>query len=367
MTDHQGACRVGIFHRQPSPPFIRTEGPFAPNKVDRFFALTDSTEAKVDLALTDIGNPSWLLPGNCWSIESDCEEPFVGFIAPGEIDMDALAVTLSLEDPITALLSVEAPLTSVGRTEAGGLVSTVLLAGQSGVNLGVEAGTITSTPVVDIAVRGETIAALIDALAREAGVDYRIRARLAGARATLLLDFGSLAREVSVTIVKEDIVAGKFRQSPITSSLTLFGEGSTGFDSRPHASSSVDVSRLTADRSTSGPILPASEALISEVVTRNIGPAAVRHMTQLSERQSDRIADSAEQQLSRQLASADELYLTVQHGLLPNSVVGDVVNVNVLDWIPGLSIVGKFQIRHIAPQEATGERDLMLWRVPSGR
>lgn len=358
-------CPVSVYYRGPIPPFPIVHGPIAPNAASRSFALSDTPNGKISLALSDIQDPAWLLPGQCWSIESDCEEPWVGFVAPGEIAMGETAVRISLEHPLSALLSVETTPSLSARGSVGSLVQQAVLAAQAQANTGITLGNITPTPVIEAGVRGDTVASLIDLLADEAKVDYRIRAVRRGPEMILFLDFGVIRRPRDVTLLRGDIVEGRFRMNPLTSSVASYGSASS-FAGREVSIVLGTVSRQGTSQ-VSQSIRPEEGGVTAQFMAeRDIGPAAGRHQSVVSERQTSQTPEVASRNLARFLEAVDEIYITTEQARIADLQVGDVIALNVLDWIPGWPVVGDFQVRLLEPQEATGERDMMLWRQFSG-
>lgn len=358
-------CPVSVYYRGAVPPFTIVHGPIAPNAASRSLALSDTPNGKISLALSDIDNPVWLLPGQCWSIESDCEEPWVGFVAPGEIAMDETAVRISLDHPIPALLSVETTPSLSARGNVGSLVQQAVLAAQAQAGTGISIGEITQTPVVGAGVRGDTVASLIDLLADEAKVDYRIRTVRQGPEMSLFLDFGAIRRPRDVTLLRGDIVEGRLRMNPLTSSVSSYGSASS------FAGREVSTVLGTGSRKGSGQvdqsIRPEEGGVTAQFMAeRDIGPAAGRHQSVISERQAEQTPEVASRNLLRFLEAVDEVYITTEQARIADLQVGDIIALNVPDWIPGWPVVGNFQVRLLEPQEATGERDMMLWRQFSG-
>jgi hypothetical protein len=354
-------CPVSVYYRGAVPPFPIIKGPIAPNAASRSFALSDTPSGKISLALSDIDKPTWLLPGQCWSIESDCEEPWVGFIAPGEIAMDETTIRISLDHPLLALLSVETTPSLSARGNVGNLVQQAVLAAQAQANTGITLGSITETPVIEAGVRGDTVASLIDLLADEAKVDYRIRAVRQGPEMSLFLDFGVLRRPRDITLLRGDIVEGRLRMNPLTSSVSSYGSASSFTDRE------VSTVLGTAARKGTGQVdqsrRPEAGGVTAQFMAdRDIGPAAGRHQSVVSERQVVQTPEVASRNLHRFLEAVDEVYITTEQARIADLQVGDVIALNVPDWIPGWPVMGDFQVRLLEPQEATGERDMMLWR-----
>lgn len=359
--NYVGLCGgIGVFARQPVPPFTVLAGPFYPRSARRLFALSEVETGDIELAIGDISDPAWLLPGACWSIESGCEELWAGFIRPGEVELDSDSVRLSLEGP-TALLDLEVSSSDRMHYDAGSAMIDFLLSAQARSTIGVFPGNILRGIAVDTSARGQTLSNFIQSASEEAGIDWHIRAERDGYNGVAFyLDAGDLRRETTTKIVKDDLVAGILRQRPITGSITAFGAAAT-FEGRNVATVNALATGLLGGNRLS---YPPDQSIQNLLAARNIGPAASRHRSLFFERTRRGLEVLVTKRMTQEAFAIDELIVVLDQNDFRDVRIADMISLEVRDWIPGLTVEGRFQVRRSEPNEELEDKDMVLWALP---
>lgn len=360
-SNYIGLCGgIGVFARQPIPPFTVLAGPFYPRSARRLFAMSEVETGDIELAIADISDPAWLLPGACWSIESGCEELWVGFIRPGEVELDSDSARLSLEGP-TALLDLEVGSSDRMHYDAGSAMIDFLLSAQARSTIGVFPGNILRGIAVDTSARGQTLSNFIQSASEEAGIDWHIRAERDGYNGVAFyLDAGDLRRETTTKIVKDDLVAGILRQRPITGSITAFGAAAT-FEGRNVATVNALATGLLGGNRLS---YPPDQSIQNLLQARNIGPAASRHRSLFFERTSRGLEVLVTKRMVQEAFAIDELIVVLDQNDFRDVRIADMISLEVMDWIPGLTVEGRFQVRRSEPNEELEDKDMVLWALP---
>lgn len=351
-------CGVSVHIRRPVPPFTEVAGPFFPQSVRRSYCISEVETADVQLAVSEIGDPRWLIPGACWSIESNCEPPWVGFVRPGELELGSATVHLALEGA-TALLDIEVGVSERVHTDLGSAIFQMLEFAQSRSPLGVFPGNIERAVQIDTSIRGDTILSFLQMVAAQMALDWRIRAQLNGKDVVFYLDIGGIQRTTNYVIVKDDIISGSIRQKPVVGSVTAFGAAPT-FDERRSASvNGSAVGALGGNRMS----YPPEQGVLDIFSPRNIGPAAATHRFLFMERTQRGVEEVAVRHLNQALRGIDQLLLSLDHGTFPSLQAGDTLQVQVFQWMQGLSVTGPFHVRRTEPSEEDGDKDVVLWAL----
>lgn len=343
------------------PPFPRIGGPIYPSRLIMELGLSINSNATLFVASADL-ELDWIQPGMCWVIEQPDigEETWGGFVETQELKMDADVVTIPLLGPKTALLASELALRVPGRVSSGRAVAAALEAAQSRYG-GIFAGDIDDVgpAIINIDVRGETISKYIETIQEASSADWRERLEQFGDNTIeFKLDFGLLRHDTNIRLTKEEIIEGIFSRQRLPTSVTEFGAGS-GFASREAATIASSIAAGRQAPEPSDGVLHPETAVISELVNqRDIGPAATFHVTEISERVERNVSTLAAERQEVLLRTVDEIFMTLDGTKAPVQAlrVGDVVRVDVNNWLLGQDVLTDVHIRQIQPDNARGQR-----------
>ena len=348
-----------IFVHNPIPPFIRIAGPIPFTNLSREIGLSLDSNTRFSASSANL-DQTWLRSGMCWSIEQTGEEIWAGFIGTQTINFQATDVEISLVGPKRALLSVELAVRLPIPVSRGFAIQQALQAAQSQ-NIGIYPGEIDQEgSAIPIDVRGETISDFIDTIKEAAaGADWRERVYAEGNTLKFTLDFGMLQRATNITIGPEAIVEGSFIRKPIVASVTMLGEA-IGFEQRRAASTAGQRSQVALEAPDS--ILHPLGAAADELLTaRNIGPAATRHIIEISERFEKDLEEHAQERHLELLQDSDEFSLTLDNTRpdVRRIQLGDIIRLRIPNWTMDIAIDNKVHVREIRPDEPAGRREII--------
>ena len=354
MTTHPTLAYV----HSPKPPYERLAGPIYPSSVDRRIGLSVQSRTDLIFSVADISE-AWIRPGMCWLIDESSigEDPWAGFVDEESIPYHADSIDVPLVGLKEALLSVEVAVRLPMPVSRGFAIKRVLELAQE-LNIGVFPGIIEQAGAsVELDVRGETVSNFIDSVKEVSAADWRERIVLSGNKIVFYLDYGYLLNQTNITLGPEDIVEGVLVRKPITSSITVLGQAG-GFADRRAASTSGNSNRLggSASEATMSPLeQPASDLMLE----RDIGPAAGRHMIEISERfDGNSLSSYAYERHLELLRGVDQLSLTLDatRANVRRIKLGDVCRIDMPNWISGMNVVADIHIREINPNAADGKR-----------
>ena len=349
-----------LYPHAPRPPFEQLGGPLRPQSISRSYGLSEDGSASAVISLNDVDDLAWILPGSCWRIDqSDLGEPvWAGFMPQEDLPMDADTFTLALQGPKEALLSIEMAIDLPLRASPPFAARQAIVSAQSR-RPGMLSGSIDrGGTAVEIQARAETVSKFIDSLRSfDPTYDWRERIEFRDRYLSFYLDFGILQNPTTHVIVRDHIVAGRFTRTRPVGSLTVLG-ASDRFRKRSRATVAVAgmVPALSED-----PTRTILRPRVDVLAARNIGPAASRHISEVQERVTSDVPGFAAARYEELLREVDTLLLTLDGtkagGQTPQ--LGDIVRVSVPDWVPGLQVDATVQIRHIAPRDEVGDRDMV--------
>lgn len=363
-----GGCGVRAFIHQPVPPFGLIAGPVSIHNPNIELTMSDSNTVGFKVAMADV-SLNWLEPGMCWVIEYGCKPNFcAGFVEERSLELEGGRVEIDLLDPLEALLSVEAVNESISGA-AGNAVAHELIATQGRYDVGVLEGIIEPSIRLNMNVRGETVAAIISALADVSKSNYLVRVERTVSGLKFFLDFGLLRDATDIVIGRGDLVHGIFIKGAPVSSVTMLGEGSS-FASRSVATTAVGVGRSQGPQGTR---FDGGGAVNRLVERRNIGPGSVRHVVEINERVSE-VADLSSVFLLDRLRQVDEIMMTVdlKRPSMEEISLGDVVKLQIETWtLPDkdgvtLGVDTSLHIHTIEPHPEDDTADVIGWVVQDG-
>lgn len=346
----------------PIPPFIRIAGPIGTVPgVTKTIGLSEDPDAAITVALADI-DLDWIRPGMCWAIDqSDIgEDLWAGFVAPQRIPFRADRMAVQFIGAKEGLLSTELALQLSARVTRGFAVQEAIKAAAGKVG-GILPGVIEQGgAAIEVEPRGETVSQFISSLRADSGdADWRERVVADGNQLEFFLDFGTLEQRTNIVLRNIDLVTGYFVSDRLVVSLTEFGAG-IGFSSRS-ASSVVAAQQRSALASPLADIQPASDVYSDLLAARDIGPAAVRHVSEVRDRVDEGITRFAPARHEGLLRGVDTYYLTLDGNIanarLPK--LGDIVRLDVVDWVEGLDVEVDIHIRHIGAHDEDNTRDVV--------
>jgi hypothetical protein len=345
----------------PEPPFARRAGPIGVANIERDTGLSVDSFANLVVSAVDV-QEAWLRPGMCWSVEqSEIGEPlWAGFVEEEELAYRAGSVRVPLKGPKVGLLSIEMAVRLPLQVSKGDAVKQALLQAQAQ-NRGVFPGIIEEGgPAGELDVRGETISNFIETVKEQAaGADWRERVEFDGTQLIFYLDFGALRHYTNLTIRPDDISDGVFTRKAFVASVTQMAQA-PGFETRA-AFSTAGRSQLS-DQPPDGTNQPLTAQVIDLMASRDIGPAAARHVVEISERQGpNRMSDFTAHRHVELLQGVDEIDLVLDATRpTPRAIlVGDVVTLEVPDWACGLGLHQAMHVRRITPDAQGGKRKIL--------
>lgn len=357
-----------VYVHSPMPPFVRIAGPVptVPG-IAKNIGLSEEPDAQITVAIGDLdATLSWIRPGMCWVIDqADIgEDLWGGFVSPQQIPMGADSLTVSLVGAKEGLLSTELTLQLPARTTRGFAVRAAINAAAGKVG-GVLPGIIEqSGAAIEVEPRGETVSAFISTLRSDSGTaDWRERVTVSDNQLKFFIDFGTLERRTDIVLRRDDLVAGNFTSNPIIASLTEFGAGQD-FSSRA-ASSVVAAQARSALTSPLANIQPGSQKYIKLIAERDIGPAALRHLTEIRDRVDKGVTRFTPDRHEGLLRGVDEFLLTLDANKANarKLKLGDIVRLEVVDWVDGFDVSADIHIRHIEAHDSDNTRDIVGARV----
>lgn len=354
-----------VYVHDPKPPYPRLHGPILP-RVGSLSVVTGlSIDTKADLSLTasDV-EYAWLRTGMCWVIDqSDIgEPPWAGFVAPEQIPMDAGVVPLSLIGPKEALLSVEMAVHLPLQETRGAAIRSAIELVQAQLPMNLFPGDMEQVGApVNIDVRGELVSNFIESM-RDAtcGCDWRERTVVkADSTVEFLLDFGMLQHHTSLVLTRDEIITASFTRKRAPVSLTQIG-AAPGFAERDSATVAHTLGRV-ATRGGSPNLVEAKPEVMAHMHDRDIGPAAMVHVTEISERITTDLSVLAQERQMELLHSVDEfpMALDATKEQVQQLQLGDVVLIDVKDWFPGLDVMARVHVRRVEPDSEAGQKDIL--------
>lgn len=349
-----------IFVHAPIPPFQRIAGPIPFAGLSRQLGLSLDSTADFSIAATSSIDQSWLRPGICWCIEQTGEEIWAGFIESQPIVFQASSIDISLVGPKRGLLSIELAVRLPVPASRGFAVQQALLAAQSQ-NIGIYPGHIDHEgAAVPLEVRGETISDFIEAVKEvAAGADWRERTYLENNTLKFSLDFGLLQRPTNITIGAEAIIEGSLIRQPVVASVTVLGQA-IGFEQRSSVSTAGQRSQVAMEP-TDATLHPLMALAVERLTARNIGPGAVRHVIEISERFDEDLNQHAIERHLELLRAGEEITLVLdsRRAIVQRIELGDIIRLTVPDWAIGIAVDENIHIREIRPDEPAGRREII--------
>lgn len=346
----------------PTAPFTRIAGPIAVSFIERQTGLSVNSFANLNVAFGDI-QLQWLRNGMCWAIEQEDigEVLWAGFVDVEQLPMDAESVPIRLVGPKEGLLSVEWAVRLPGRVSAGFAVREALVSVQTRGG-GIRPGEIEEVgPAIQIDARAETVSQFIDTIKEQGPFDWRERIVQRDNELDFVLDFGLLQKRTNIVLSRNEIVTGIFSRSRVPASFTELGSASS-FAERPAATVAGGARQTRAAEPTDGIFSPQNEVVAELLRNRDIGPGAVKHLVEVSERVAGGdIEVLAQQRHEEALRDVDEILLTLDGTKADAQRVqlGDVVKIDVPSWLPSFDVNANVHVRHITPEDTTGERDVV--------
>ncbi|KKN48906.1 hypothetical protein LCGC14_0648040 [marine sediment metagenome] len=354
---------VSAFVHSPLPPFMQIAGPIPIETQEREYALSQTDRGRIVVAVSDIQDLSWTLPGACWGIASTRGQPYwVGFVSEEERRFRSEKVRLPLLGPMEGLLDlieVFSQTTAEGTTSAENAIRDVLAFAETQI-ASIQTGNISLTHASDLKPTGDTVARFLGSVIGRIAADYRIRTiKGTDGRVTFTVDVGNLTKPTSVILDADVIRAGNYTRRRATSSITVVGAGSQ-FESRP----------ATVVGSTLAPNLGGviqSELVdkqeVDAIAQKFIGPASVQRLTVFDERSSKGIIAGAQARFTDRLRSVDQIALTLdlQSSLVQALRIGDVFRLTVENWMNNIGVDTDVQVRSIRPREEADVVDMITW------
>lgn len=349
-----------LYPHAPRPPFEQIGPAIFPSSISRSYGLSEASQVSATIALVDVRDLHWILPGACWRVEQpDLGEPlWAGFVSQEEVPLQADTYTLLLKGPKESLLNVEMAIDLSLRSSAPFAARQAIISTQAR-QPSILAGNIDRGGTeIEIQARAETVSAFIDTLRQlDPSFDWRERTVFSSGTLTFYLDFGVLQRPTTIVVERSDLVTGLFTRTKPPSSLTVLGAADRF---RERERTTVAVSGATSPAFAADPSRTILRPRVDAVTSRAIGPAAVQHLSEVQERVATDIPGFASTRYEELLRGIDKLLLTFDGTTATGKAVqvGDLVHLNVPSWIPGLDVMTDVHIRHCSPQDAVGDRDM---------
>ena len=329
---------VSVFVVSPEPPFSLLAGPLAPQAQRRQYALSTWQSGELTVAASEISDVTWLSVGMCWLVLSERgQPPWAGFVAPGDLPYQASTVTVRLVGPGEALLgAAAAPRLAAGRRAVRQVVLEALLGSQV---LGVSPGTLSSSASVEVNSEMETVQQFIESVAERSGSDWLEETTFDGDRVGFRLHVGEIVHERQLVIGGEEIQSGVIRSRPVVDQVEV----------QARATGAVS----TAER---------PEPTASRVRSFAIGPAASRVLRLVEHRASGFVAEQATAKYLSAARAAQEIAATLD--LTSSGVqalrVGDLVRLQVADWLNGKAVDELVHVHSLEPHEEVDEMEAIF-------